>query len=152
MVPPVSSRSSPPVGVRFQVGELRKHQLLETRVRCYALRHERITLPEDAKSGTGMNGSSGGDLELGGSGVGGALRGGGGCVGTSPADLAAKQPDQVERRKGWRRSLVPHCVCVLGGVGWGGGGYHEQSKTKETVDRTNERSNECVASRKGNKR
>ncbi|CAN0450442.1 unnamed protein product, partial [Scytosiphon promiscuus] len=26
----------------FQVGELRKHQLLEIRVRCYALRHERL--------------------------------------------------------------------------------------------------------------
>lgn len=32
-----------PVPHRFQVGELRKHQLLETRVRCYALRHERLT-------------------------------------------------------------------------------------------------------------
>ncbi|CAN0058338.1 unnamed protein product, partial [Ectocarpus sp. 12 AP-2014] len=30
----------------FQVGELRKHQLLETRVRCYALRHERLTMPD----------------------------------------------------------------------------------------------------------
>ncbi|CAM9948769.1 unnamed protein product, partial [Laminaria digitata] len=34
----------------FQVGELRKHQLLETRVRCYAIRHERLTCnsPEEA--------------------------------------------------------------------------------------------------------
>ncbi|KAG5190242.1 inward rectifier potassium channel-domain-containing protein [Tribonema minus] len=31
----------------FQVGELRKHQLLETKVRCYAVRHHR-TLPIDA--------------------------------------------------------------------------------------------------------
>lgn len=59
--------------VRFQVGELRKHQLLETRVRCYALRHERIAPPPTA-----------GDPEA------------GGCVGTSPEDLAAKLPDQVD--------------------------------------------------------
>lgn len=34
------------------MGELRKHQLLETRVRCYAIRHERLTCnpPDDAAS------------------------------------------------------------------------------------------------------
>jgi hypothetical protein len=32
---------------QFQVGELRKHQLLETHVRCYAVRHHR-TLPVNA--------------------------------------------------------------------------------------------------------
>lgn len=64
------------------MGELRKHQLLETRVRCYALRHERMPPPPE-ESGEKNGAPATGDVEA------------GGYVGTSPADLAAKVPDQV---------------------------------------------------------
>ncbi len=39
--------SDQPNNIYFKVGELRKHQLLEAHVRCYAIRHDR-TLPMDS--------------------------------------------------------------------------------------------------------
>ena len=45
---------------RFQIGELRKHQLLEVRVRCYALRHERLA-PTTSNPKAKPNGGGGGD-------------------------------------------------------------------------------------------
>ncbi|CAM9642783.1 unnamed protein product [Ascophyllum nodosum] len=44
----------------FQIGELRKHQLLEVRVRCYALRHERLA-PTTSNPKAKPNGGGGGD-------------------------------------------------------------------------------------------
>ncbi|CAN0068669.1 unnamed protein product, partial [Sphacelaria rigidula] len=63
----------------FQVGELRKHQLLETRVRCYALRHERVAQPHP-RPPPSAKAAENGDLEAG---------------GISSASLEAKLPDQV---------------------------------------------------------
>ncbi len=42
----VLSRPLPNLAIYFKVGELRKHQLLEAHIRCYAIRHDR-TLPLD---------------------------------------------------------------------------------------------------------
>lgn len=76
---------------RFQIGELRKHQLLETRVRCYALRHERLTpvrLSGNAGKGVGDLESGGVDGSIGG-------RGEDACMADAHADLSRRQPDQV---------------------------------------------------------
>ncbi|CAN0248728.1 unnamed protein product, partial [Scytosiphon promiscuus] len=97
----------------FQVGELRKHQLLETRVRCYALRHERLHC-NTSNSGSGENNGSTSarpalfnrSSTVSNSGIGysstGLSGGGGEGIGlsgmgsrVSPAELAEKMPDQV---------------------------------------------------------
>ncbi|CAN0196479.1 unnamed protein product, partial [Ectocarpus sp. 13 AM-2016] len=89
----------------FQVGELRKHQLLETRVRCYALRHERLTynpcgnntnnLGSSEASGFGARSTSvSSNIGLSGLGVSSSASGSTTTT-TSAAELAARMPDQV---------------------------------------------------------
>ncbi|CAM9267867.1 unnamed protein product [Ectocarpus sp. 8 AP-2014] len=89
----------------FQVGELRKHQLLETRVRCYALRHERLTYNPCGNSynNTGSTEASGfgarstsvsSNIGLSGLGVSSSASGSTTTT-TSAAELAARMPDQV---------------------------------------------------------
>ncbi|CAM9659452.1 unnamed protein product, partial [Ectocarpus fasciculatus] len=88
----------------FQVGELRKHQLLETRVRCYALRHERLTynpcgnnannIGSGEASGFGARSTSV-SSNIGLSGLGVSSSASGSTTATSAAELAAKMPDQV---------------------------------------------------------
>lgn len=97
LTPPLYPRTPAPhahthtVASRFQVGELRKHQLLEVRVRCYAIRHERLTTqaPDSGgraspsfsvDGGLGAVGGRGGGMGVGGIGIGG---------------LVTEQPEQV---------------------------------------------------------
>lgn len=100
---PLPSRNASLVS-RFQVGELRKHQLLETRVRCYALRHERLTynpcdnnannISSVEASGFGARSTSV-SSNIGLSGLGVSSSASGSTTTTSAAELAAKMPDQV---------------------------------------------------------
>ncbi|CAM9709886.1 unnamed protein product [Scytosiphon promiscuus] len=93
----------------FQVGELRKHQLLEIRVRCYALRHERLNCNPVGTSCPPGNGGNNGTVNnwgdgfgprstsvsssIGFSGSGVSTSGAGAAV--TPAELEAKMPEQV---------------------------------------------------------
>ena len=70
------------------MGELRKHQLLEIRVRCYAIRHERLTCNSpDEPGNAAATAAAAAPL----SGIDGSTSGGA----SPPGEPDAKCPDQV---------------------------------------------------------